>query len=60
MTLEFGIEVKMQLNFLKKLLRRGLHKKNCYFGFNTRFEYLDEETIKWLAKANFRFIFDWS
>ena len=30
--------------------------KNCYFGFNTRFEYLDEETIKLLAKANFRFI----
>ena len=30
--------------------------KNCYFGFNTRFEYLDEETIKLLAKANFRFV----
>ena len=30
-------------------------KKNCYFGINTRFEYLDEETIK-LGKANFRFV----
>ena len=33
-----------------------MQKKNFYFGFNTRFEYLDEETIKLLAKANFRFI----
>ena len=40
----------------KEIINRGLHKKGCYFGFNTRFEYLDEETIKWLAKANFRFI----
>ena len=30
-------------NFAKEIIKRGLHKKNCYFGFNTRFEYLDEE-----------------
>jgi len=42
--------------FAKKIIIKGLHKKNCYFGINTRFEYLDEETIKLLAKANFRFI----
>ena len=47
---------KDAIEFSKEIIRRGLHKKNCYFGFNTRFEYLDEETIKWLAKANFRFI----
>jgi radical SAM superfamily enzyme YgiQ (UPF0313 family) len=43
-------------NFAKEIIRRGLHKKNCYFGFNTRFEYLDEETIKLLGEANFRFV----
>tara|TARA_B100000131_G_scaffold317466_1_gene359538 strand:+ start:107 stop:1621 length:1515 start_codon:yes stop_codon:yes gene_type:complete len=43
-------------NFANEIIKRGLHKKNCYFGFNTRFEYLDEETIKLLAKANFRFV----
>jgi radical SAM superfamily enzyme YgiQ (UPF0313 family) len=42
--------------FAKGIIDRGLHKKGCYFGINTRFEYLDEETIKLLAKANFRFI----
>ncbi len=42
--------------FAKGIIDRGLHKKGCYFGFNTRFEYLDEDTIKWLAKANFRFV----
>lgn len=43
-------------NFAKEIIKRGLHKKGCYFGFNTRFEYLDKETIKLLAKANFRFV----
>ncbi len=43
-------------NFANEIIKRGLHKKNCYFGFNTRFEYLDEETIKLLGKANFRFV----
>lgn len=47
---------KDAIDFAKEIIKRGLHKKDCYFGFNTRFEYLDEETIKWLAKANFRFI----
>ena len=42
--------------FARGIIKRGLHKKGCYFGINTRFEYLDEETIKLLAKANFRFI----
>lgn len=42
--------------FAKGIIDRGLHKKGAYFGFNTRFEYLDEETIKLLAKANFRFV----
>jgi radical SAM superfamily enzyme YgiQ (UPF0313 family) len=42
--------------FAQGIIDRGLHKKDCYFGFNTRFEYLDEETIKLLAKANFRFV----
>ena len=40
----------LQMKLLKEI------SKNCYFGFNTRFEYLDEETIKLLAKANFRFV----
>jgi len=43
-------------NFAREIIKRGLHKKNCYFGFNTRFEYLDEETIKLLGEANFRFV----
>jgi radical SAM superfamily enzyme YgiQ (UPF0313 family) len=42
--------------FAQGIIDRGLHKKNCYFGINTRFEYLDEETIKKMAEANFRFI----
>lgn len=42
--------------FAQGIIDRGLHKKDCYFGFNTRFEYLDEETVKLLAKANFRFV----
>lgn len=42
--------------FAQGIIDRGLHKKGCYFGINTRFEYLDEETIKLLAKANFRFV----
>lgn len=42
--------------FAKGIIDRGLHKKDCYFGFNTRFEYLDEDTIRLLAKANFRFV----
>lgn len=42
--------------FAQGLIDRGLHKAGCYFGLNTRFEYLDEETIKILAKANFRFV----
>lgn len=42
--------------FAKGIIDRGLHKKDCYFGFNTRFGYLDEETISLLGKANFRFV----
>ena len=42
--------------FAEGIIKRGLHKKGCYFGINTRFEYLDEETISLLAKANFRFV----
>jgi anaerobic magnesium-protoporphyrin IX monomethyl ester cyclase len=42
--------------FAKGIIDRGLHKSGCYFGINTRFEYLDEETIKLMAEANFRFI----
>jgi radical SAM superfamily enzyme YgiQ (UPF0313 family) len=42
--------------FAQGIIDRGLHEKNCYFGINTRFEYLDEETIKLMAKANFRFV----
>jgi anaerobic magnesium-protoporphyrin IX monomethyl ester cyclase len=43
-------------NFAQGIIDRGLHKRGCYFGLNTRFEYLDEETIKLMAKANFRFV----
>ena len=42
--------------FARGIIARGLHKKGCYFGINTRFEYLDEETIKLMGEANFRFI----
>jgi len=42
--------------FAQGIIDRGLHKMGCYFGINTRFEYLDEETIKLLGKANFRFV----
>jgi len=42
--------------FAQGIIDRGLHKKNCYFGINTRFEYLDEETISLMGKANFRFV----
>ncbi len=42
--------------FAEGIIKRGLHKKGCYFGFNTRFEYLDKDTIELLAKANFRFV----
>jgi anaerobic magnesium-protoporphyrin IX monomethyl ester cyclase len=42
--------------FAQGIIDRGLHKRGCYFGINTRFEYLDEETIKLMGKANFRFI----
>ncbi len=41
--------------FAQGLIDRNLHKADCYYGFNTRFEYLDEETIKLMGKANFRF-----
>lgn len=47
---------KDAIDFAKEIIKRGLHKKGCYFGINTRFEYMDETTIKWLAKANFRFV----
>lgn len=42
--------------FAQGIIDRGLHKRGCYFGINTRFEYLDEPTIKLMAEANFRFI----
>ena len=42
--------------FAQGLIDRGLHKSGCYFGINTRFEYLDEETIALMGKANFRFV----
>ncbi len=42
--------------FASEIIRRGLHKRGCFFGINTRFEYLDKETIKLLARANFRFV----
>ena len=42
--------------FARGIIDRGLHKKGCYFGFNTRFGYLDEETVSLLSRANFRFI----
>lgn len=42
--------------FAQGIIDRGLNKRGCYFGINTRFEYLDEDTIKLMGKANFRFI----
>ena len=42
--------------FAQGIIDRGLNKKDCYFGFNTRFGYLEEDTIALLAKANFRFV----
>lgn len=42
--------------FAHGLISRNLHKSGCYFGINTRFEYLDEETIELLSRANFRFV----
>ncbi len=42
--------------FARGIIARGLHTRGCYFGFNTRFGYLDEETIALLARANFRFV----
>jgi len=42
--------------FAEGIISRGLHKRKCYFGCNTRFEYMDEETIRILAAANWRFI----
>lgn len=42
--------------FAKGIIDRGLHKKGVYFGFNTRFGYMDEETVALLGKANFRFV----
>ncbi len=42
--------------FARGIIDRGLHKKGCYFGLNTRFEYLDEETIRLMAEAQFRFV----
>jgi len=47
---------KQAREFARGIIDRGLHKKGCYFGMNTRFAYLDEETIKLLGRANFRFI----
>ena len=46
---------KQAREFAQGIIDRGLHKKDCYFGFNTRFAYLDEETYKLLGRANFRF-----
>ncbi|HUU26784.1 MAG TPA: radical SAM protein [archaeon] len=46
---------KQAREFAQGVIDRGLHKRGVYFGFNTRFAYLDEETIKLMGKANFRF-----
>ncbi len=48
-----GMEARQ---FAQGILDRGLHRKDCYFGFNTRFGYMEEDTIALLAKANFRFV----
>jgi radical SAM superfamily enzyme YgiQ (UPF0313 family) len=42
--------------FAQGIIDRGLDKYGCYFGINTRFEYLDEETIRLMCLANFRFV----
>lgn len=42
--------------FAQGIIDRGLNTKGCYFGINTRFEYLDEETIRLMGEANFRFV----
>lgn len=42
--------------FAQGIIDRGLHKRGVYFGINTRFEYLDEETIRLMGRANFRFV----
>jgi len=42
--------------FARGIIDRGLHRRGAYFGFNTRFGYLDEETVALLAAANFRFV----
>lgn len=42
--------------FAQGIIDRGLHKSGCYFGINTRFEYLDRETLRLMGKANFRFV----
>jgi radical SAM superfamily enzyme YgiQ (UPF0313 family) len=42
--------------FCEGIIKRSLHKRGCYFGINTRFAYLDEETIKLMGEANFRFV----
>lgn len=42
--------------FARGIIDRGLHRRGVYFGFNTRFGYLDEETVALLGKANFRFV----
>lgn len=42
--------------FAQGIIERNLHTKGCYFGINTRFGYLDDETLRLLSKANFRFI----
>lgn len=43
-------------DFARGIIDRGLHKRGVYFGFNTRFGYLDEETVRRLGEANFRFV----
>ncbi|MEA1997534.1 MAG: radical SAM protein, partial [Gemmatimonadota bacterium] len=47
---------KQARQFAKGIIDRGLHKRGCYFGFNTRFAFLDKETIELLGRANFRFV----
>lgn len=42
--------------FAQGIIDRGLHKRGVYFGINTRFAYLDEETVALMGRANFRFI----
>ena len=42
--------------FAQGIIDRGLNRRGVYFGINTRFEYLDEETIRLMGQANFRFV----